>query len=779
MRVRVTQEFESCLSRILENTSQKLVPYFQPLEKGPAYKAGVTACILQLSVTSKIALFSIPDGSDTPVKQDIVAHAASAEVSAMILITPEGERAIFSEDVADAYAWLKEICLPGNLSAHHSHSEIQISLTDPTEGIIQYLTELRKELNSWLYRKDGETSESVRELTIQTLINRILLTRIFLAHDISDPSGTDITLRDALCSFASTVPVQDIYDIQTRVPDEETTQLVYRLASAPVRVLQDIRISWITPECWAAAFACYFSGLHRKKRLKKSFYEEEEENREIQVHGSGAGTLISGILEREGTHLLSGKIWDPASGTGELIALVLRLLRMDLIRSGRSDSIISRLITAGEKIHATEASPSRIVVTRFVISCWIISSDLDDPSLTGTPLWYPFFSLTRQIRAGSPLYDERTLEEFSSVHEGYPVLRHLHPLSPKALTPEIRPFSLILSCPCGQSPGGPPEVASYLTRRFISYTKGVSRGALFGEMASECIAPGGICIIFLEKNWLSESTYQGFRRWVADIPPITIFVPEDGPYLDYQEDLTAVIYHPGIEKVHTAVRFRPREGETGFQIRKYHIIPAEQPRDDGWRLQDPWEQEMMRRLHKGTIPLTEYLFDELYPGSEGGRLIHSSGFWISLLWNELELSAHSGLNPRPDAVTIIPGQDPYLITLLHSSLIRWYVKTTMRSGQNLFSDPASLIRNLPIRVIDPYSEEDQQALTALEMIRSRLDMLIRKKEISHTWHDISRIQQQITKSQIDLDHWIGILYGLSSEECGVFRQRLDTTEPMI
>ncbi len=779
MRDRMSREFESCLSRITEKTSQKLVPYFQPLEKGPADKAGVTACILQMSVTRTIALFSIPDDPDTLVKQDIMAHAASAGVSAMVLITPEGERAIFSGDIADAYAWLKEICLPGNRPVHHSHSETQIRLTDPTEGIIQYLTGIRKELNSWLYRKDGETSESVRELTIQALINRILLTRIFRAHDISDLSGTDITFRDALFSFASTIPVQDLYDVHTRVPDEETTQLVNRLASSPVRVLQDIRLSWITPECWASAFAGYFSRLPRKERRKKRSYEEEEGDREIQVQGSGAGTLISGILERDGTHLLSGKIWDPSSGTGELIALVLRLLRMNLIRSGGSDSIISRLITAGEKIHATEASPSRIAITRFVISCWIISSDLDDPSLTGTPLWYPFFSLTRQIRAGSPLYDERTLEEFSSVHEGYPVLRHLHPLPPRVLTPEIRPFSLILSCPCGQSPGGPPEVASYLTRRFISYTKGVSLGALFGELASECIASGGICIIFLEKNWLSESAYQGFRRWVADTPPVTILVPEDGPYLDYQEDLTAVICQTSIEKVHTAVRFRSGDGGTGFQIRKYRIIPAEQPRDDGWRLQDPWEEEMMMRIHQGTMSLTEYLFDELYPGSEGGRLVHSSKYWISLLWDESELSSHSGLNPRSGAVIIIPGQDPYLIALLHSSLIRWYVKTSMRSGQRLITDPASLIRNLPIRVIDPYSEEDQQALAALEVSRSRLDMLTNKREISHTWHDISRIQHQITKSQIELDHWIGILYGLSSEECEVFRQRLDTTEPII
>jgi hypothetical protein len=762
-----SQRITEWVARIDERIPGKTISYSRPLESGPA--AGTSCWILQSGSQQTVTLFSLSEGPDEEIIADIIVHAGSAGSSATVLTSPDGDQVFFSKEADNRFAWLNDLCVSsGKFSGQTREDQIRIS--DPVETLVQYLTELRKELNSWLYHRDGETSESTRELTIQTLINHIILKRMLHVHE-RPKTEVRVTLTDTLCSFASTMPVLDAYDVHARNPDEETTQMVESLAISPARLLKDVRLSWIEPERWSAAFTRYLAAIPRKSYRKRHSSDGEEDRREVLL--SGAGRLVAKVLAAEEDLFRSGKFCDPAGGCGELIALVLRNMRTNLIRDMR-DTITGRLIAAGEMVHATDASPIHIAVIRFVIVCWILSGECDDPSLNRTPLWYPFLSLNKQIRTGSPLYDERALEEFVSVQEGYPTLRYLHPLKTGELAPGIRPFSFIISCPERKTPSGPPEVACYLTRRFTSYSGGTDQGTLYAELAGKLLAPGGVCIIFLRKNWLSESSYQGFRQWVTHSPPITLVIPEDGPCLNNVDDLSVVILRTGEKQVHTVIRFAPGK-DGGILTRKYQIFPAKQHKDDGWRLQDPWEETMMEQLCQGTMPLSEYLFDELYPGTESDTIGCNADHWISLVRQGSELIVRAGPVPEPDADIIIPGDDQYLTAILHSSLVRWYIKISIRNISHPSPDLMNLIRNLPVRAIDHYSSEDQQALEGIITMESRIAMLERRREVCHAWHDLNRIDRQIKRAEEEIDRWICILYEISSDDCIWIRQQLEDT----
>jgi hypothetical protein len=573
----------------------------------------------------------------------------------------------------------------------------------------------------------------------------------------------------ALCSFASTVPVLDSYDIRTRILDDETISEVNRLASLPVKDLKNIRLSWISPEDWSSAFAMYLASLPRKPHKKKASSDEDEQEGWKAVRKSGVGKLIAGVLSRDEN--LAGTFWDPAVGCGEVIAMMLRRIRIALNKSGR-DTITGRLIAAGEIIHANDPSPIHVAMIRFVVVSWILSGECTDPSLLRVPLWYPFLALDRQIRTGSPLYDERALEEFASVQEGYPILRHLHPL-PLADLAQKKPFSLVISCPEGKSPGGPPEIACYLTRRFSSYAGGIDRGVLHAELAREMLAPDGRAIIFLRKKWLSESSYRGFRQWIAHTSGVTIVVPEDEHGKADTDYLSAVILHSDPERTHTVFRFTTGMSEPGSRIRKYQIYPEYHHKDDGWSLNDPWETTMMERLSHGTMTLSEYLFDELYPGIEGDQIRNRADSWISLTWKGSDLSICRGKAPEPGAEVIIPGDDQYLAVLLHSSIARWYIKTTIRRS-TAFPDLMNLIRNLPIRAIDHYSPEERLISERIGSAASRLEMLRKRRDICHAWHDINRIERQITITEEEIDYQIYTLYGISPGDCMEIKDRMKT-----
>lgn len=771
---RINQDIGSFIARIAKKKNCRVALFSRPLETGPADDAGVKGYLVQVGPFQTIALFSIQENQEEPVIEDIKAHAQSAGVCAMVLISSLAERVIFFGRFTEELEWLREISgCPTGLPGDTLRAGLS-SPANPSEGIARYLAELRKELNSWLYRRDGETGDSVRELTIQTLINRVLLIRIFLAHQETKENRQDIILRDALCSFASSVPVHDQYDFHTRDPDDETTRVVETLASSRVEALGGIRLSWIEPGHWAAAFTRHIASLPQKPHKKTFSPVPPEAEYRTDALESGAGKLVAEALADKKNQLLSGRILDPACGCGEMIAFVLRLIRVN--QGNGDDTIISRLICAGETVHATDASPVHIAATRFVVMSWIFSGEFRDPSLTAVPLWYPLLALDRQIRTGSPLCDNRLLEEFVSYQAGYPVLRNLHPLNIRSLVPGDSPFSLILSCPESQVPGSPPELDSYLTRHFDSYQIGVSQAALFAELATELIAPGGASIIFLRKNWLSEASYQGFRRWIAHTAPITIVTSEEEPGRRELRDMSALVYQPDSHPVHTAIRFTYTNGSR-FQVRKYQISPGDNHEDDGWRLRDPMEHKLLLLLREETMPLSEYLFDEIYQGNQDGRICSIHDSWISLICQGPDLSVSQGRLPSPDATIIIPGQDQYLIALLRSSLIRWYLRVTTRGATLSGFDLLNLIKNLPIRVIDHYSAEDHLALEVIEKTSIRVAMLGRKYEMSRSWHDQTRIERQIERTYRDLDNLICLLYGLSSDDCSEIRRRMESFDP--
>ncbi|WP_319579212.1 hypothetical protein [uncultured Methanospirillum sp.] len=752
--------------RIEKRVSEKILSYSQPLENGPAANAGVKCYIFLIGNLHHVVLFTIPSLPGEEIVQDIIAHAGSVGASAAVLISPDGYRVLFSEESKADLIWLETLC-PLSKAPDGSLLTDQSSIQDPVEIIARYLGELRKELSGWLYSREGETSESSRDLTIQTLMNRVILTKIFHTIETDEPSETT-TLMGALCSFVSTVPVLDFYDTRIGPQDEATIKEVRRLAGSPVKELKNIRLSWVRPEDWATAFARYLAVLPKKQHKKRHFQGHEEQEWKGWLLKSDVVKLITDLLAKDDHP--DGAFWDPSAGCGELVGLILRCIRLNLIRDER-DTITARLIAAGEMVHANDGSPIHIAVVRFVITSWILSGESTHSSLTRTPLWYPILSLNRQIRAGSPLYDERALEEFVSVKEGYPILRRLHPLMGNR-TEGMKPFSLIISCPDGKSPGGPPEVACYLTRRFTSYAPGADQGVLFAELAGEFLAPGGKAVIFMRRKWLSESSYRGFRQWITHNSPVTMIVPEDKTGQEDPDNLSALVLHSVPEQTHTVIRFATGEKHSRFRIRKYQIFPASRHKDDGWGLQDPWEKGMMNHLSQGTMTLSEYLFDELYPGTAGDQIRDRADCWTSITWTGSELSVCTGMAPEHGAEVIIPGDDQFLSTLLHSSLVRWYIASSTR-GQ---ASPhlMDLIRTLPIRAIDHYSPEETCVSERIRAAGSRLAMLKKRRIVCHAWHDISRIERQITESEKELDQQISTLYGIFPDDCREIRQRIQS-----
>ncbi len=732
---------------------------------GPAASAGVTCHIFQIDILNHVALFTIPTHPDEEIIQDIIAHVGSVGASAAVLISPGRYRVLFSEKSRADLIWL-ETLFPS--SKEHDDSDLteQIILQNPVEIVAHYLRELRKELSGWLYSREGETSESGRDLMIQTLINSVIFTRILHTHQ-RDEHSKSTPLIDALYSFVSTIPVLDSYDIRIGTQDEITIDEVKRLAGSPVKDLMNIRLSWIRPEDWATSFARYLSSLPKKHHKKKIFQGNEEHEWKRGILNSDAGKIFTDLLAKN--EHLDGGIWDPSAGCGELVGLVLRCVRLNLIRGDR-DTLTGRLIAAGEMIHANDASPIHVAIVRFVIVSWILSGESTHSSLTDTPLFYPILSLNRQIRTGSPLYDERTLEEFVSIKEGYHILRHLHPLMGNHIE-GMKRYSLIISCPDRKSPGGPPEIACYLTRRFTSYAPGVDQGVLFAELAGEFLIPGGKAVIFLRKKWLSESSYRGFRQWITHNSPVTIIVPEDRPGLDDPDDFSVLVLDSVQEQTHTVIRFAPSEEHSGSIIRKYQIYPACLHREDGWSLQDPWEKRMMNYLSEGTMTLSEYLFDELYPGTECDQIRDRADCWTSVTWTGSELSVYTGPVPEHGAEVIIPGSDDFIVTLLQSSLVKWYIVSSTRGSHTSFQ-LMNLFRTLPIRAVDHYSPEENRVSERIRAAGSRIAMLKKRRQFYHAWHDICRIERQITETEIELDHQISILYGISPDDCREIRQRV-------
>ncbi|PKL60496.1 MAG: hypothetical protein CVV33_02365, partial [Methanomicrobiales archaeon HGW-Methanomicrobiales-4] len=640
------------LMRIVGYTGHRPPVFERPLESGPAEEAGVTGFLIPVSATLTLALFSIPGISDEKIISDIFAHARSARVNAVILfLSDQGEFYYEGEKTGDQ-EWIRDLCRKYPKWQEPECQKVSTRSPNPCKGLIRYLSDIRKELNGWFYRREGETSVTLRDLTVQMIIHQVLLTRISRAHGMIQEIRSEKDLWDELCFYATSVPVHDQYDI--RVPgadNDEIDQIVQRLVSEPSSELNGIRLSWVEPGTWTEVFGRHLTTLAKKHHKRAGSLVQPHQRAPILPGNTPVGRIITEALADEVDRFIPGRVYDPAAGSGQMIALVLRIIRMQSFSSGRVDSIISRLISAGDTIHASDASAIHIAIVRFSIVIWIISGELRDPCLTKNPLWYPVMALTDHIRAGSILFGADLPYEYISPQAGYQVIRHLHPLDPADLNPEGKLFDLILTCPDGIIPSSVPEIASYLTKRYQSFQKEVSPAALMCERIRDLIIPYGAGIVLTPSCWLSEAAFLGFRRWMRYALPVSVVLEDESAGRIDLKELSAIVHRIGDEPLLRVIRLH--KGDDQCLSREYSVHTGDLPDNDGWRLDDPWEEKLLKDLSDDTMPLAGYLFDEIYPG-DSRKGVGSPDGWTSIFCSAGGIMVlHSDVS-HPDATSIIP-----------------------------------------------------------------------------------------------------------------------------
>jgi hypothetical protein len=486
---------------------------------------------------------------------------------------------------------------------------------------------------------------------------------------------------------------------------------------------------------------------------------------------SVTGQYITGILTGILDSNFSGRVYDPSAGCGELIARVLNIHREKTVVAGGTDSVISRLIAASDLVHASDSAPVHISQIRFIIVISIIGGSFRSPALYTPPLLYPFQALSAQVRTGNILYSRDLAEEYFSETAGNQAFRHIHPLDPGELKSREGKWSIVLSSPSGPETGGYPETEMYLARKYRSYQTGVHQSALLVERVYDQLAPEGVCIMFFPTPWLSEYSFRGFRMWVSRHLPAMIIAGEDERGGIDWTGISALVIQKKGETALEVTRFR--EGEEGkpCYVRKFSVGQRHLPDPDGWRLDDPWEEELLQRFGPELMRLSGYLFDEIYPRRSREIPDGYHDGWISVTLTRNGLSVHQGDRPEPTATAIIPGCDPYLAGLLTSSPIRWYLQVmTRKSGTDVSG--INLIRNLPIRTIDEYSDDEFRIRDEISHNFKKISILSRLSGTARHWHDRERISRQTTDIQKKLDLAVCFLYGIPASDCDEIRSRV-------
>jgi hypothetical protein len=758
-------------SRIEHHTGHRPSIIQRPLERGPADDAGVTGFLISVSATCILALFFIPDNPDETIIRDILDHAHSAGVTAAFLFLSDMYQIYCHAEKKGEQAWILDLCHNNLETQEPVFQESSGRISELCSKLVSYLSDMRRELNGWFYRREGETSVNLRDITVQMVMHRVLLNRISLAHGIAREESPGNTLWDELYTFATSMPVHDQYDILILdIHDDETEQIIQRLASEPLSELADLRLSWIEPDTWAEIFGWHLLSLSKKYGNKADILEQPHQGGLVIPGETKIGQMIFKELEKEITRFFPGRIFDPVAGSGLLITRMLRIIRMKTSSSpGGTDTIISRLIVAGETIHATDVSTIHVATIRFVVVLWIISGELRDPCIRETPLWYPFMALNDHIRPGSILYGDDLPLEFISPQAGYSVMRLLHPLDPVHLSRNCGQFNLILTCPDGTTPLSVPEIQTYLTKKYQSFQKETSSAVLICERIRELIARDGAGIVLLPSCWLSDRSCTWFRKWMRHALPAGIILGDESAGRINLKELSAVIRRNGEEPVLRVIRL-PKEDNADL-ARDYFIQSGNLPEDGGWRLDDPWEEKLLMSLKNDITPLSGYLLGELYPGNSGKGDIDSSEGWTSIICSDGDITVYHGDIAHPNAMSIIPGKDQYLIGLLHSSFIRWYADVTLRRYRKDGGEIMNWIRNLPIRTIDHYNDDECTIQAAIEKIVSRLFFLTRQLAASRAWHDRDRLGRQIAAAQEHLDMKVCSLYRISRPDCLEMRRR--------
>jgi hypothetical protein len=124
-----------------------------------------------------------------------------------------------------------------------------------------------------------------------------------------------------------------------------------------------------------------------------------------------------------------------------------------------------------------------------------------------------------------------------------------------------------------------------------------------------------------------------------------------------------------------------------------------------------------------------------------------------------------------DKTTIIPTSDKYLLGLISSKLIDFYmhsISSTKRGGY--FEYKPMYISKLPIRTIDFSDSSEQQDHNRIVGLVDTMLRLHKELQSAKTDHEKSLIQRQIDATDKQIDQLVYELYGLTEEEIKIVEE---------
>lgn len=307
---------------------------------------------------------------------------------------------------------------------------------------------------------------------------------------------------------------------------------------------------------------------------------------------------------------------------------------------------------------------------------------------------------------------------------------------------------------------GYPEISQYLAQQFQSYEQGIHSGALVLEQMRRVYPHNGIIIGTLPASWLSGDEYGSFRRWLKRSLPAVLLITDDESDRIQSRGMITIIIRPGDDKNLEVIRTNENQKESAYC--QYYLKGDSLPDTDGWRLDDPWEEEMISLVQTDSMTLSSYLLDEMFHPSDAGTM--DTSIWTSVRLCEGSLITHTSSSVDTSAIIVIPESDPFLIALLNSSLIQWYWRTTTR-GMNLdHAESEAFIKSIPVKPPDPYDPDERAVIKDLERLSARAEMLMQLNASSRTSHDQVRINRQISSVQRESDMIIARLFGILPDD---------------
>jgi hypothetical protein len=114
----------------------------------------------------------------------------------------------------------------------------------------------------------------------------------------------------------------------------------------------------------------------------------------------------------------------------------------------------------------------------------------------------------------------------------------------------------------------------------------------------------------------------------------------------------------------------------------------------------------------------------------------------------------------------VPESPKYILGLLNSSLLDWYLKkisTTMRGG--FFRYFTQFVEKLPIRRIDFSDSQDKAQHNRMVGLVTRMVDLNKKKHSGKLApSELERVEREIAATDAEIDKLVYELYGITAEE---------------